>query len=222
MGEMYAAKLAPFGLDIDPDWADRAFPAAWEAAKNERAGLIYGTTLDEGFDFWLDVNRRLFRPDQLSPEQLRDFVRDLYDSYAQGAAWRVAPGLADLLTCCRGLDIPVALLSNWDQRLRGLLEDLELADAFDAVIISAEVGLEKPDPRIFAHALSQLGCPAANAVHVGDTWEDDILGAREAGMKALWIAPESAALPAKLDGVAKLADVGALAKRICGAFDPVC
>jgi putative hydrolase of the HAD superfamily len=219
---MYVSKLAPYGLHVDPEWANRAFPSAWEAAKNARTGLVYGTTFDEGLDFWLDVNRRLFHPDQLSPEQLREFVTDLYTSYGKGDTWRVAPGLADLLACCRELDIAVGLLSNWDRRLRGLLEDLGLADAFDAVIISAEVGLEKPDPRIFEHALQELDRSAGRAVHVGDTWEDDIVGARKAGMKAIWIAPETATMPATMDGVSRLASVGTLAQRICRALDPVC
>jgi putative hydrolase of the HAD superfamily len=216
-GEMYAAKLGAYGVEVSAEWVDRTLPHAWEAAKSAQAGLIYGTTREQGLAFWIDVNRRLLPPRLLSREALETFVADLFESYGRGEAWRVDPALPSLLSTCHALNIPVALLSNWDQRLRGLLEELDLVECFHTVVISAEVGMEKPSPGIFEHALRELACPAEGVVHVGDTWEDDILGARTAGMKAIWIASEETAMPAPVDGVSKLHGVGPLAEHLSQA-----
>ena len=62
-----------------------------------------------------------------------------------------------------------------------------LAEHFDAVVVSADVGAGKPDPAIFEHALSLLGARPDQAVMVGDTLERDIAGAHAAGVRAIWI-----------------------------------
>jgi FMN phosphatase YigB (HAD superfamily) len=76
-------------------------------------------------------------------------------------------------------------VSNWDHRLPGLLADLGLATSFGTITYSEEVGVEKPDQRIFLHALSRLGVEPAAALHVGDGRLEDVEGAVAAGMKAL-------------------------------------
>jgi putative hydrolase of the HAD superfamily len=63
-----------------------------------------------------------------------------------------------------------------------------LAECFDAVVISGEVGIGKPDPAVFAYALDRLGTTAEETVMVGDSWERDVLGALGAGMSAVWVA----------------------------------
>lgn len=64
--------------------------------------------------------------------------------------------------------IKVAVVSNFDTRLRQILEGLEVLDLFDVCVVSAEVGAEKPNPVIFEHALQQLGVLPEETVHVGD------------------------------------------------------
>lgn len=80
----------------------------------------------------------------------------------------------------------VAVISNSEGGLADLLAEIGLADGFAAVIDSSRVGLEKPDPRIFAHTLAVLGATAAGAIHIGDSWDADIVGARGAGWRAIW------------------------------------
>jgi putative hydrolase of the HAD superfamily len=81
----------------------------------------------------------------------------------------------------------VGLISNWDVRLEEVLADLGLLERFDWVVISAVVGVQKPDAAIFEHALRRCSLPAGRVIHVGDSYEDDVLGARRAGLRALWL-----------------------------------
>jgi putative hydrolase of the HAD superfamily len=60
---------------------------------------------------------------------------------------------------------------------------------FSAVVDSAVVGFEKPDPRIFEHALGRAGVPGRRALHVGDLYHADVAGARAAGVNALLLDP---------------------------------
>jgi len=105
----------------------------------------------------------------------------LYEHYAKGEAWRIADGGRACLARLRERGVRCALISNWDVRLRQTLDELDLLGAFDAVVISGEVGIEKPDPGIFARAARRLNVPAERSLMVGDDRETDLSGARQAG-----------------------------------------
>jgi putative hydrolase of the HAD superfamily len=94
-----------------------------------------------------------------------------------------APALAAL----RARGLATVCVSNWDVSLHGVLERCGLSSALDAVVCSAEAGARKPDPEIFERALAISGCSPEQALHVGDTPEEDVAGAHAAGLRALLI-----------------------------------
>ncbi len=94
-----------------------------------------------------------------------------------------APALAELRR--RGLTL--ICVSNWDYALPQVLERCGLAASLDDVITSAAAGARKPDPAIFAAALGRADCAPEEALHVGDTAEEDVAGAEAAGIPALLI-----------------------------------
>jgi putative hydrolase of the HAD superfamily len=71
------------------------------------------------------------------------------------------------------------------QRTKISLSGLE--ELVEAVVISGEVGVGKPDQRIFRVALEALGVDAARAVMVGDNAQRDVAGARASGLRAIWV-----------------------------------
>lgn len=102
----------------------------------------------------------------------------------------------------------LAVVSNADGRVRRLLERAGLSPHFELVVDSAEVGFEKPDPRIFLAATQRLGIEPSRCAYVGDMYEIDIVGARAAGLSALLIGPGLA--PEGVPRVAGLADLPSL------------
>jgi putative hydrolase of the HAD superfamily len=78
----------------------------------------------------------------------------------------------------------LAIISNFDGRLRVILDQMELARFFCPMVISSEVGADKPDPWIFTEALRLAGVSANEALHVGDDRLADYQGAMRAGMNA--------------------------------------
>ena len=99
--------------------------------------------------------------------------------------FRAYPDAAPALERLRGLGLKLAGVSNWDVSLPDVLARCGLAELLDGVISSAGAGARKPDPEIFAPALELAGCPPSEAIHVGDTVAEDVLGARAAGIEAL-------------------------------------
>lgn len=116
-------------------------------------------------------------------------AQDLVESVRFDPFADAEPALRDLRA--RGLTLVV--VSNWDISLNGVLEGCGLAPLLDATISSAEAGSRKPDPGIFATALELAGCEATEALHVGDTEDEDCEGARAAGIRALLIDREEGA-----------------------------
>jgi HAD superfamily hydrolase (TIGR01549 family) len=95
----------------------------------------------------------------------------------------VLPALDDLATA----GLRLAVVSNWDVGLGAVLAGLGVAERFEAVAVSAVVGVGKPDPAIFAHALSLLRVTPARAIHCGDHPEYDCAGAQGAGVRGILI-----------------------------------
>jgi putative hydrolase of the HAD superfamily len=91
----------------------------------------------------------------------------------------------DALPTLRGLheqSKTLAVVSNWDLALPALLAELGLAEFFNFILPSAEIGIEKPDGRIFRLALQRLGLRSQEVVHIGDQYEADVVGARAVGI----------------------------------------
>ena len=89
----------------------------------------------------------------------------------------------------RDTGFKLAIVSNWDTPLDPLTERLGIAHYFDVIVAShdARVRSAKPDPHIFNYTLTAIGVSAAEAVHVGDTYEADIIGAKNAGIRPILI-----------------------------------
>ena len=87
----------------------------------------------------------------------------------------------------RDAGFKLAIVSNWESPLDPLTERLGIADYFDAIVASHDVRVrsEKPDPHIFNYALAAVGVSAEEVVHVGDTYEADIVGARNMGIRPI-------------------------------------
>jgi putative hydrolase of the HAD superfamily len=100
------------------------------------------------------------------------------------------PDAAPALQGLRRRGLRVVCVSNWDYSLPGVLERCGLAPALDGVVSSAAAGARKPDPAIFTRALEIARCTTAEAIHVGDTPQEDVEGARAAGIRALLLERE--------------------------------
>jgi putative hydrolase of the HAD superfamily len=128
--------------------------------------------------------------------------------------WYLVPlGLAEALDDARASGVKVAVVSNSEGKLEALLKEVGLLASIDRVIDSAIVGVEKPDPRIFRFALDPFGIPPSRALHLGDIYGTDVVGARAAGVRVALVDPRG-----HLDGrhpdIPRVAGVAAVARAI--------
>ena len=134
-------------------------------------------------------------------------LADVEDALLAAIRFRAYPEVPAALARLRAGGARLAVVSNWDVSLHDVLERTGLRGLVDAVVISAELGVAKPDPAIFRAALDRLGASAADAMHVGDSVEADVAGARAAGLEAVLVArnggqtPDGVRVVASLDGL---------------------
>jgi len=114
----------------------------------------------------------------------------MWPEHAAYNLWSLVPeGLVDALAAVRAAGVRVAIVSNSEGRLEPLLVALGVRGALDLVVDSGIVGIEKPDPRIFRIALDRFGVAPARALHLGDVYATDVLGARAAGVRVALVDP---------------------------------
>ena len=113
------------------------------------------------------------------------FIGLMRSKLARYTSW--SDGAEPLLKRLYSRKHPMALVTNGSVSQRLKIEAIEASRYFEAVLISGEVGIAKPDPRIFRQALSRLNAAPGRSVFIGDSLEQDIAGARNAGMKTVYI-----------------------------------
>ena len=111
------------------------------------------------------------------------------------AHWRPVEGALELLGAVHGRVATGVVTNNVASEQRQKIAACGFEPLLDAVVISEEAGVAKPDPRIFDIALERLGRSAAETVMLGDAWNTDIEGARAAGIRPVWFNRFGAASP---------------------------
>ncbi|MFH1149002.1 MAG: HAD-IA family hydrolase [Actinomycetota bacterium] len=113
--------------------------------------------------------------------------RAIYDHFGDGDRWRTYEDVVPVFERLRAVGLRLALVSNWDARLAKLCFDMGLYRYLDSVLSSASIGIIKPDPHIYEVACERLRVEPGHAVHVGDHYYADVLGARSVGIHPVMI-----------------------------------
>jgi HAD superfamily hydrolase (TIGR01549 family) len=121
-----------------------------------------------------------------------DLAAGMAAMYRQGYidARRQVAGAAALLEAVRRHARIVVVSNNLLNEQRAKIRHCGLEPLVDVLVVSEEVGISKPHPAIFTEALARAGCTAEAAVMVGDSWANDVEGARAAGIRPVWFNPD--------------------------------
>jgi HAD superfamily hydrolase (TIGR01549 family) len=152
--------------------------------------MVRARELDDharGRMFFAEIFRRVGVPEAEFPA----LAQRLFTRHAEKNLWgNVRERTVETLEELRRRGYRLAVISNADGRAGEALDAVDLRGHFELVVDSGLVGIDKPDPRIFHHALEQMGGIAPHqAVYVGDIYEIDVQGARAAGMRPILIDP---------------------------------
>lgn len=201
--------LARFDVELSVEQAARAiaaeisyYRAHMEQGRDERSVAALHRHCAVALRDALDRDRVL-------PSSVSD--RALTDALLASLRFSVFDDGVVALRLARERRVAVVVVSNWDVSLGQQLARLGLGPLLDGVVTSAEVGVAKPGAAIFEAALSRAGVRAADALHVGDSLEEDVRGAVAAGVEAVWLrrdgdlgAPEGVTAIASLSELAVL------------------
>ena len=190
VGAAYAQVAQDFGVNLKAEAINTAFYQAFSAATPLAFPQQEPSQIQPlEFQWWKDVAVETFKLAGVI-EQFTDFDRffqALYKYFATAQPWNVYPDVVPSLTYWRSREIKLGILSNFDSRIYEVLTALELSHFFSSVTISSEAGAAKPDTKIFTTALEKYNCEPTSAWHIGDSWQQDYQGAKQAGIRAILI-----------------------------------
>jgi putative hydrolase of the HAD superfamily len=182
VGDHYAYVGREVGLDLDAEQLERAFHTAWK--QMPRRSAIDGPRENDDKGWWRELVGHVF--DQVAPSVNKldcdNFFEVAYEHFAESGVWELYPEVPEVLKELAPR-FRLAVISNFDGRLRLILQHLGMSKFFSQVFISSELGADKPDPEIFRRALNLIHLNANEVLHVGDDSERDWEAASTAGLR---------------------------------------
>ncbi len=191
VGQVYANFAEQFGVQANEEYLNQAFHQVFATAPPPAFGRTNTpfelTQLEK--NYWrnlVDESFRLAHPDQPF-EQFNQYFDAVFDYFSTAEAWSLYPETLATLNLWHEQGITLGVISNFDSRLCQVLDELNLAHFFDCVTISTQVGAAKPDADIFAAALAPYTAQRQAVYHIGDSWQEDYLGAQSFGIQGIWL-----------------------------------
>lgn len=183
---VYREGLLEFGIDVSEKVLERALLDETKAGAWWLDEEPFDPTEESSYarikQFDLSVLARIGHVDVDD-----EAIRRIEGAFSKRSAWYVFPDVMPALDALRAAGVRMGVISNFVWGGTELIHDLELARHFEALTVSARVGFQKPHPGIFKHALESLNVAPANAMHVGDSYKADVIGAHRVGIDAVLI-----------------------------------
>src|SRR5438034_6443430 len=181
VGDHYAYVSGEVGLDLDRQDLERAFHTAWRQMPQRPA--IDGPRENDDKGWWRELVDLVL--DQVAPSLTaldRDnFFEIAYEHFAEAGVWKLYPEVREVLEKLQPR-FGLAVISNFDGRLRFILQHLGISKFFAHVFVSSEIGADKPDPEIYRRALTLMDLKSSEVLHVGDDSQRDWKAASAAGL----------------------------------------
>jgi putative hydrolase of the HAD superfamily len=180
VGVTYAHFTERYGWRADAEKTEKGFRSAW----NQRRIEGMGSDAVLGRDGWRKiVEFSLQTAGMPAGFPVEDYFHEVYEHFARPDAWRAFPEAEGVLLDLKKRGLKMGVLSNWDSRLRKVLQGFDWSEYFDLILISEELGSEKPDSAIFRMAEKQGALRPGECALIGDDPISDRGGAEQAGWK---------------------------------------
>ncbi len=205
--ETVLAIAADFRIKHPPDDFEQRATKIWRQDVHASRSRGHSLTTSASSHYWHTHYARIGA--LLGMSDPRPFSKVLYRRFSSFEAYQPMPGAVDTLRALNRLGLRVVAASNWEGWLGRLLALLDLERFFAAQVVSADIGVEKPDRLFFERGLAIAGTEPNRVVHVGDGFEPDVQGALGAGIDAVWVSqarPHDSPVPV-IASIAELPDL---------------
>lgn len=181
--ELFSSTCRAAGYDISPERVeevqDQIAPHLTELI--DEIDLPHAPSLSQEASrkFWTFTYRRFLSELGVEDEQM---TVKLYERFSSFESYRLYDDVKTTLDALEGAGYRIGLISNFDSWLEEMLLEMEVGHIFDPSVISGQVGVEKPNPRIYRIAVERAGVAPGDCVHIGDSPRMDIEPAAEVGI----------------------------------------
>lgn len=179
--ELFAGVIEKFDVRRSLEEIEKAFHIVDKRFMREYPGLL-GRSADEFMPLYFGL---LCHQLDIHGNILSMLLAWVEAWKANGHQWLAYPNVESVLDRLSAKGFRMGVISNWDQSAKPILESFGLLDRFEVVLISSEVGISKPDRRIFRLAVELAGIDPSSCLYVGDNYYDDAVGAASVGMNYL-------------------------------------
>jgi putative hydrolase of the HAD superfamily len=183
---------------------EEATDRIWAQVLNDDATVLYEPSPENSRRWWREVNLRTLSAAGISPDHWDALDAGFMDLLNDPAEYSIFPDVRSTLSALRDHGYRLGVISNWDDNLTELCQAWGIASFFDFILASWSVGYAKPNPLIFQEAARRAAVGAEAILHIGDSYRADFLGARAAGLSAVWLNRQRQAAPDDCTVIASL------------------
>jgi putative hydrolase of the HAD superfamily len=187
VGQTYTSFAKTYGMEVSSFEISERFRTCFAASPPLTFGPVSRGSFEQlERDWWKKLVQCVFQPLGRF-EQFDRFFTELFSYFARPEAWALYPDVVETLSALQKRGLALDVISNFDSRLIEILAGLGMTGYFKEVFISSRVGHAKPARQIFEMALKRHNLAPGEAMHVGDSEENDLYGAANAGLLGVLI-----------------------------------
>ncbi len=187
VGQLYWEIAKPYGVKASPEAIEGAFRDVFPKApplvfSRLQSGLLRRSEKE----WWHGVVHEVFHRVGMI-RKFDDYFEEVFRAFSGIRGWELYPDTRKALQRLRKAGYILGIISNFDSRILTVCTDLEIFEYLDSIQISSREGAAKPDPLIFQKALQHHNILPREAVHIGDSVEEDVRGAGNAGLIPIYL-----------------------------------
>jgi putative hydrolase of the HAD superfamily len=185
VAEAYHRVAARHGSRLTPEEIHRRFRSAFQTIEREECAGVREDALATDENHEQDRWQRIVAETLCDVDDPRACFAELFAHFARPDAWQCPPETAGSLKELKQAGFRLALASNFDQRLERIADNIEAFAPIEVTVISSLVGWRKPSRYFYDELIRRCQCAPAEILMVGDGYENDVAGARRAGLQAV-------------------------------------
>jgi len=216
VADIYVRHAVQFGFTQNPDSlasVQRAFSRAFAEAPPPIFAATAPAQLKQSERlWWFDIVHNVFYRVGMFP-RFDEFFDQVFQVFEDPRSWELYPDTIVTLERLKERDVELGIVSNFDSRLFSVMRGLGIDHLFDTVTISSLAQAAKPAPKIFQVALEKHALDPNEALHVGDSFREDVEGAKRAGVHAVLLDREGTSQSAEVQSIRRLDELMTLLDR---------
>jgi putative hydrolase of the HAD superfamily len=187
VGQIYWEVAKPYGVKAPPEEIERVFQEIFPKAPPLAFSRLQSGMLRRSEKEWWHARVREVFDRVGMIRRFDDYFEEVFRVFSGIRGWELYSETREVLQKLHKAGFILGIISNFDSRILTVCTDLEIFEYLDSIQISSREGAAKPDPHIFWKALQQHGLQPREAVHVGDSIEEDVRGAEKAGLVPIYL-----------------------------------